>query len=81
MSTVWNTVFFGIGTGYGLDDRGVGVRVLVGSRHFTFPYRLGPTQPRIQWVPGIKRQGLEADQSPPTSIEVKNTWIYTSTPH
>jgi hypothetical protein len=26
----------GIATGYGLDDRGVGVRVPVGSRIFTF---------------------------------------------
>jgi hypothetical protein len=30
---------------------------------------------------GIMRPGSEADHSPPTSVEVKNTWIYTSTPH
>jgi hypothetical protein len=47
---------------------------------------LGPTQPLIQWgtgralSPGVKRPGYEADHSPPTSAEVKNTWIYTSTP-
>jgi hypothetical protein len=46
---------------------------------------LGPTQPPIQWVPwaispGVKRPGREADHSPPTGAEVKNTWIYTSTP-
>jgi hypothetical protein len=46
---------------------------------------LGPTQPSIQRVPGalspgIKRPGREADHSDPTSAEVKNTWIYTSTP-
>jgi hypothetical protein len=29
----------GIATGYGLDDRGVGVRVLVGSRIFSSPRR------------------------------------------
>jgi hypothetical protein len=45
---------------------------------------LGPTQHPIQWVPGVlspglKRPGREADHSPPTSAEVKNTWIYTST--
>jgi hypothetical protein len=45
----------------------------------------GPTQPPIHWVqgalsPGVKRQGYEADHSPPTSAEVKKTWIYTSTP-
>jgi hypothetical protein len=30
--------------------------------------------------PGAKRQGREADHWPPTSAEVKNTLIYTSTP-
>jgi hypothetical protein len=45
---------------------------------------LGPTQPSIQWVPGahspgVKRPGYEADHSPPSSAEVKKTWIYTST--
>jgi hypothetical protein len=29
---------------------------------------------------GVKRPGREADHSPPTSAEVKKTWIYTSTP-
>jgi hypothetical protein len=41
---------------------------------------LGSTQPPIQWVPGVKRQGREADHSTPSSAEVKKTWIYTSTP-
>jgi hypothetical protein len=30
--------------------------------------------------PGVKRPGREADQSLPTSAEIKNPWIYTSTP-
>jgi hypothetical protein len=43
---------------------------------------LGRTQPPIQCAPGalspgVKRQGHEADHSPPTSVEVKKTWIYT----
>jgi hypothetical protein len=29
---------------------------------------------------GVKRPGREADHSRPSSAEVKNTWIYTSTP-
>jgi hypothetical protein len=69
----------GIATSYGLDDRGVGVRVPVGSRIFS-----SPNCP-IQWVPGalssgVKRPGREVDHSPPTSAEVKKMWIYTSTP-
>jgi hypothetical protein len=44
---------------------------------------LGPTQPPIQWVQGtlstgVMRPGREADHSPPTSAEVKKTWIYAS---
>jgi hypothetical protein len=41
---------------------------------------LGPTQPPIQGVPGVKQPGREADHSPPTSAEVKKTCVYTSTP-
>jgi hypothetical protein len=46
---------------------------------------LRPTQPPIQWVlgalsPGVKRPVRQSDHSPLTSAEVKNTWIYTSTP-
>jgi hypothetical protein len=72
----------GIVTGYGLDDRGVGVRVPVGSRIFSTSSRptLGSTQPPIQWVSGVKRPGREADHSPPASAEVKKMWIYISTP-
>jgi hypothetical protein len=29
---------------------------------------------------GVKLPGREADHSPPTSAEVKRTWIYTCTP-
>jgi hypothetical protein len=84
----WHSVV-GIATGYGLDDRGVGVRVPVGSRIFSSPHhpdRLwGPHQPPIQWVPGAlspgaKRPGREVDHSPPNSAEVKKMWIYTSIP-
>jgi hypothetical protein len=46
---------------------------------------LGPTQPPVQCVPGavslgIKRPGREVDHSPPSIVEVKNAWSYTSTP-
>jgi hypothetical protein len=46
---------------------------------------MGPTQRPIEWVPGalsqeIKQLELKADHSPPISAEVKETWIYTSTP-
>jgi hypothetical protein len=83
-----NTVYFGIATGYGLGGRGVGVRVPVGVVFLCSTSSrpvLGPTQPPIQLVPGalsprVKRPVREADHSPPTSAELKNTWIYTSTP-
>jgi hypothetical protein len=29
---------------------------------------------------GVKRPGREANHSPPSSVEVKNEWSYTSTP-
>jgi hypothetical protein len=41
---------------------------------------LGPIEPPFQWVPGGKAAGTEADHRLPTSAEVKNTWIRTSTP-
>jgi hypothetical protein len=46
----------GIANSYWLDDRGVGVRVPVGSTnfHFSMSFRpaMGSTQTPIQWVPG-----------------------------
>jgi hypothetical protein len=73
----------GIATGYGLNDRGVGVRVPVVSRIFSSPRRpdriWGP--PNLVsngyrgMSPGVKRPGREADHSPPTSAEVKKIWI------
>jgi hypothetical protein len=30
--------------------------------------------------PGVKRPGREPEHSPPTSAEVKKTWVYISTP-
>jgi hypothetical protein len=32
-------------------------------------------------LPGVKRHGFQAVYSPPTSAEVKKTWIYKSSPH
>jgi hypothetical protein len=78
----------GIALGYGLDDRGLGFGCRRGLGKFLFTTAsrtaLGPTQPPIQWVPGVfslgvKRLGREADHSPPPSAEVKNAWSYTST--
>jgi hypothetical protein len=77
-----------IATGYGLDDRGVGVRVPVGSRIFSSPRRpdrlwahpASYTMGSGGFAPGAKRQGREADHSLSTNAEVKKMWIYTSTP-
>jgi hypothetical protein len=51
----------------------------------SFTPALGLTEPPIQRVPedlssGVKRPGRKAHHSPPTSAEVKKTWIYRSTP-
>jgi hypothetical protein len=75
-----------IATGYGLHDRGVGVRVPVILRISSMSSRpiLGSTQPPIERVPGalssgVKLPGREADHSPPATAEVKKMWIYIST--
>jgi hypothetical protein len=74
----------GIATGYVLDEQGGRSSSPDGAKNFHFSVSsrpaLGSTQPPIEWVPGVKRQGREADCSPPTSAEVKKMWIYTSTP-
>jgi hypothetical protein len=71
-----------IATGYGMDDRGVRVRVPVGSRIFFSIPSLPSNGYRglFPWGGGVKQQGCEADHSPPTSAEVKKTWIYTFAP-
>jgi hypothetical protein len=58
---------------------------LQGQDFFLSKQVLGPTHLPIQWVPGavsagVKQLGREDDSSHPTSAEVKNMWIYTSTP-
>jgi hypothetical protein len=79
----------GIATGYGLNDRGVGVRVPVGPRIFCSPQRpdrlwgpssLLPNGYQGPFPPGVQRLGREADHLPPTSAEVKKPWIYTFIP-
>jgi hypothetical protein len=78
-----------IATGYGLDDREVGVGVPVGSSIFPPPRR-----PNRLWSPlsllsngnrgalssRVKRSGREADHSPQTNAEGKKMRIYTSIP-
>jgi hypothetical protein len=74
-------------TGWTIGVLGFDSRRGLGIFLFTTASRtaLGPTQPPIEWVPGalslgVKRPGREADHSPPSSAEVKNSWSYTSTP-
>jgi hypothetical protein len=53
----------GIATGYGLDHRGIGIRVLCRSKNFIFSTSSrsapGSTQPPIQWVPGALSPGVK----------------------
>jgi hypothetical protein len=76
----------GIATCYTLDDRVAWVLVPARARIFSKSSRpaLRPTQTPIKWLqkalsPDVKRQERKADHLPPTSVEVKKTWIYIST--
>jgi hypothetical protein len=77
----------GIATGYGLDDRGIGVRILVGikvsrpDRFWGPPSLLSNDCPMTTggFCPEVKRPGRKADHLPPTSAEVKNTCVYMPT--
>jgi hypothetical protein len=71
---------------YELDDWGlflVGAIMGIFSSHAASRTALKPTQSPIQRVPvffpRVKEVGREVDHSPPSSAEVKNEWIYTST--
>jgi len=49
---------------------------------FLFRHALGPTQPPVQWVPGLscgkEQPELDADPSTPSSAIVKKEYSYTS---
>jgi hypothetical protein len=79
----------GIANGYGMEGRGGHSSSSGRGEVFLLSTLsrpiLGPTRTPIQWVPkslspGAKRSGCEAHHSPPAIVEVKNKWIYTSTP-
>jgi hypothetical protein len=48
---------------YGLDDRAIGVRSQAGAKDFPLASvsrpALGPTQPPVQWVPGVLSPGVK----------------------
>jgi hypothetical protein len=78
----------GIANSYGLVDRGVGVRVQVGSRIFSSQNRPGrfwgppnllTNGYRGALYPRVNRPGRKVDHSLPTSPGVKKMWIYTFT--
>jgi hypothetical protein len=51
------------------------LHAVTGSGVHPTPYKMGTGGS----FPGVKRQGREADHSPPPSAEVKKMWIYTFT--
>jgi hypothetical protein len=64
-----------------LKNQGVGIQILKREEIFlfstTFRLALGAnTYPPIQRVLGIKRPECETDESPPSSDEDKNLWIF-----
>ena len=62
-------------TAYGLDGPGIETRWGRDFPHLSRP-TLRPTQPPVEWVPGLSRSKMrprhDADPSPPSSAEVKN---------
>jgi hypothetical protein len=57
------------------------VQIKVSVRACNCPDRFGgSTQPPVQWVPGLKWPGNEAEYSSPISTKIKKTCIYRSTP-
>jgi hypothetical protein len=60
----WPGSSAGIATGYGLDGSGIECRWGRDFLHLSSP-AVGPTQPPVQWVPGIfrgkERPGRDAD--------------------
>jgi hypothetical protein len=77
------TKFNLVATRYGIDDRGAAVREQMEARIFLYVIQTGSGAQPIQSLPetlslGIKRQGREADYSPPASTKIKKTWIYAS---
>ena len=58
------------------------------ARHYSLSETCGPalepTQTPIKWIrgsfPGVKRPGREVHHSFPSSVKVKNKWIYTISP-
>jgi len=73
----------GIATRYGLDGPEIESRW---GRDFPQPSTptLGPTQPPVQWVPGLyrglKRPGRGVDQQPHLAPRLKKEYSYISTP-
>jgi hypothetical protein len=63
-----------------LEEMKTSVTYMINSVPFCFIFTpaLGPTQPPVQWVPGVlspgvkARPGRDADHSPPSSAEVEN---------
>jgi hypothetical protein len=66
---------------YGLDDRAIWVRSRQGQRIFPIASlsrpALGPTQPPVQWVPGVlsprvkRGRGVTLTTHPPSSAEIE----------
>jgi hypothetical protein len=76
-------------SGYGLDDQAIEVRSPAGERIFPLASvsrpALGPTQPPVQWVPGVLSPGLKCGRGVKLTTHVvprsRMSKSYTSSPH
>jgi hypothetical protein len=85
MQNIWELdSSISIAMGYVLDGQGwIPTRGKILLFFIASGLALRPTQPPIQWVPGtvsmgVKQERHEADHSPPSSAEVKNSGAITS---
>jgi len=86
-SVTWKSRGSTVGIVTSLGQDGSCFQTPAGEKNISFLQRglaLGPTRHSIRWVPvflpGVKQPEREVNHLPPSRAEVRNSWIYISTP-